>query len=146
MRTLIIGYGNPLRGDDGLGWRVAEELARTPAFSEAKIILRHQLTPDLAEDVSQADRVLFIDAAQDIPPGEVKCQALSGDTPPIRLAHHYSPDQLLGLARALYGATIPGHLFRIGGENFGLSEHISPHIAGCLPRLIALIADAQLQA
>ena len=27
-RLLIIGYGNPLRGDDGLGWRAAEDLAR----------------------------------------------------------------------------------------------------------------------
>jgi hydrogenase maturation protease len=28
MKTLIIGLGNPILGDDGVGWRVAEEIAR----------------------------------------------------------------------------------------------------------------------
>ncbi|MBK7179706.1 MAG: hypothetical protein IPH82_21430 [Chloroflexi bacterium] len=27
MNSLLIGYGNPLRGDDGIGWRVVEEIA-----------------------------------------------------------------------------------------------------------------------
>jgi hydrogenase maturation protease len=27
MKTLIIGLGNPILGDDGVGWRVAEEVA-----------------------------------------------------------------------------------------------------------------------
>ena len=26
-RVLVIGYGNPLRGDDGLGWEIASGLA-----------------------------------------------------------------------------------------------------------------------
>ena len=26
-QILVIGYGNPLRGDDGVGWRVAEAAA-----------------------------------------------------------------------------------------------------------------------
>jgi len=28
-RVLILGYGNPLRSDDGLGWQVAVQLFRT---------------------------------------------------------------------------------------------------------------------
>jgi hydrogenase maturation protease len=31
MKTLVIGLGNPILGDDGVGWRVAEEIARITA-------------------------------------------------------------------------------------------------------------------
>ena len=31
MKTLVIGLGNPILGDDGVGWRVVEEIARKTA-------------------------------------------------------------------------------------------------------------------
>jgi hydrogenase maturation protease len=45
--TLLIGYGNPLRGDDGLGWQVADQVARD-ADKSIKVVATHQLTPELA--------------------------------------------------------------------------------------------------
>ncbi|HET6181813.1 MAG TPA: hypothetical protein VFE61_33145 [Candidatus Sulfotelmatobacter sp.] len=38
IRLLVIGFGNPLRSDDALGWHVAQELSRTvsvPAFKSS---------------------------------------------------------------------------------------------------------------
>jgi len=116
MRTLIIGYGNPLRGDDGLGWRVAEELATHPEFSEAEIVSRHQLTPEMAEHISHADRVLFIDATRDGTPGEITCQPVNGASIPTQFSHQYSPDELLALAHALYGARARGFVFTMCGR------------------------------
>lgn len=57
---LVIGIGNPLRGDDGVGWwlaRRAETLKLTP-----RVLRVQQLTPELAEELAGARRVLFIDA------------------------------------------------------------------------------------
>jgi hydrogenase maturation protease len=31
MKTLVIGLGNPILGDDGVGWRVAEEISKATA-------------------------------------------------------------------------------------------------------------------
>jgi hydrogenase maturation protease len=31
MKTLIVGLGNPILGDDGVGWRVADEIAKATA-------------------------------------------------------------------------------------------------------------------
>ena len=28
MKTLIVGLGNPILGDDGIGWKVAEEVCK----------------------------------------------------------------------------------------------------------------------
>ena len=65
-RALIIGYGNPLRGDDGLGWRAAEQLAEIIPQSEAEVIACHQLTPELAEPISRARLVIFIDMSLEL--------------------------------------------------------------------------------
>jgi Ni,Fe-hydrogenase maturation factor len=54
----------PLRTDDGLGWQVAVELFRTNTSPEVDVLPCHQLTPELAEAVSVAETVLFIDCAR----------------------------------------------------------------------------------
>jgi hydrogenase maturation protease len=73
-RVLIVGYGNPLRGDDGLGWHAAEALRA--ALPEAEILAVHQLTPELAEDASRAELVIFLDAAETGAPGEWRCREI----------------------------------------------------------------------
>ena len=48
--TLIIGYGNPLREDDGVGWQVADQLLKNSEGS-IKVLTAHTLAPtDLTED------------------------------------------------------------------------------------------------
>lgn len=58
---LIIGYGNTLRSDDGAGQRVAELVAEWQLPNVRSLPL-HQLTPELAENISQAKLVIFVDA------------------------------------------------------------------------------------
>jgi hydrogenase maturation protease len=72
-RVLIIGFGNPLRGDDGFGWHAAQRLCERLGSPDVQVIACHQLTPELAEDIGAAERVLFIDAARDLPSGEIRC-------------------------------------------------------------------------
>ena len=60
---LIIGYGNPLRGDDGVGWRVAEAAGTALPEGAATVLAVHQLTPELSAPISRAGRVVFVDAA-----------------------------------------------------------------------------------
>ena len=43
--VLVVGYGNPLRGDDGFGCHAAALLAADPRLEEARVLARHQLTP-----------------------------------------------------------------------------------------------------
>jgi len=57
--SLVIGIGNPLRGDDGIGWRLA---ALLPARAGLAVRCSQQLTPELAEELAAVERVLFLDA------------------------------------------------------------------------------------
>lgn len=70
-RPLIIGYGNTLREDDGIGWRAAELLQQKLRPGAADIVQCHQLVPELAAEVEAASVVIFLDAAVDQEPGAV---------------------------------------------------------------------------
>jgi len=70
-RTLIVGYGNPIRGDDALGWRAAERLRELVTDADVEILTLHQLAPELMEPLSQVDLAVFIDAAVGPEPGAV---------------------------------------------------------------------------
>jgi hypothetical protein len=59
--VLVIGVGNDLRGDDGAGRAVVEELARL-AVHGMHPVWSHQLVPELAEQISKAGMVIFVDA------------------------------------------------------------------------------------
>lgn len=132
-RVLVIGFGNPLRGDDGLGWVAAEHLLKQ---GEALDVLAvHQLTPELAEPVSRADLVIFIDARRDGTPGEVSSEAVLPE-PPAAFWHHVSPGILLGSAQALYGRSPEAVLFSIAGEEFGYREGLSSVVEAALPDLL----------
>jgi len=63
VRILIIGWGNPLRGDDGVGWRAAELLSGTLAGHDVAVRVSHQLMPELAEEISRSEFVVFIAAS-----------------------------------------------------------------------------------
>ena len=63
-RCLILGCGNTLRGDDGVGpWLCAWAERRLCSEPGVRVIARQQWTPELAEDVAAADAVVFIDCS-----------------------------------------------------------------------------------
>jgi hydrogenase maturation protease len=66
QNLLVIGYGNTLRGDDGVGPRVAEAVRalRLPGVST---LVCQMLTPEHAAPISLAQTVIFVDAAVDAP-------------------------------------------------------------------------------
>src|SRR5258708_21465848 len=99
-KTLVIGYGNELCGDDGLGWRVAQDLAARQFDGDVEIMALRQLNPELAEPISQADRVIFIDARMGREPGVVSCEPVAPRTLGINpWSHHRTPPAGLSGAR-----------------------------------------------
>ena len=74
--VLVIGYGNPLRGDDGIGRHAAELLAGDPPLDGAEVLTSHQLVPELAEDISRASLVVLIDASLQGEPGSLSVRRI----------------------------------------------------------------------
>ncbi len=107
MTRLVIGIGNPLRGDDGVGWHLAGTLAD---HSDLTVAMVHQLTPELAADLVDRNGVLFIDAwlaAAAEPAGAARPQLLpvaAASSRPTSSSHHLEPGALLALASLLFGS------------------------------------------
>ena len=122
MNTLVIGYGNPLRGDDGVGPQVVEQLA---AWSEEKLQTRavHQLTPELAAEISLVEEVWFVDAwVGGVTP---TVQQLTVTTALPVMDHGWQPEGLLQLAKTLYDAEPVAYHLLIPAQQFDYGENLS---------------------
>ena len=140
--TLVIGYGNPLRSDDGVGQVVAEAIAaRAHAGSGVSAIAAHQLLPEHAEAISGADRVIFVDAEAGGTPGEIRVRELAADTEgSAGLIHDFTPGTLLAYADLLYGHAPPAVLVTVSGFSFDHGEGLSAQMTAVLPAVIARTA------
>jgi hydrogenase maturation protease len=133
-RVLIIGYGNPLRADDGLGWQAADRLAAGLKDAPVEALAVHQLTPELGESIRDAGLVIFIDAAHEGQPGTWTCAPVQPDmTPCPSLAHHLTPGRLLAYAQALFDASPPALVISVTGASFGYGEKPSRRVEAVLP-------------
>ena len=123
---LVIGYGNELRGDDGVGPKVAAavEALQLPGV---RTLICQQLSPEHAEPVSQARVVVFVDAAVDTP-REVQFRKLEPAGSSQLLAHAADPRTMLALARDVFGQYPEAWWLTIPAENTGFSEELSPSV------------------
>jgi hydrogenase maturation protease len=136
-RVLIVAYGNPLRSDDGAGWVVADELHRRLASPEVEVVRLQQLLPEVAESVSRAETVIFVDASRDGDPGDIRCQPVAAPLAKVQFSHQLSPAEVLGLACQLYGTTPQSFCVTVAGESFEHGEELSQRVAARLPLLVA---------
>jgi hydrogenase maturation protease len=138
---LIIGYGNPLRGDDGIGWRVADQLAALTGDA-ATVLTVHQLTPELAEPISKADLVIFVDACYAGQPGSWTCETIRPDQEsPAAFTHYFGPANLLGYAKAIFDAKPSALLISVAGASFDCGDQLSPAVAGIIPEIVATVSQ-----
>lgn len=141
INTLVIGYGNPLRQDDGVGPAAAALVAGWNRPNVSGIAIAH-LAPELADQIAQADRVIFIDASLESAGGVPRLQPIGPReriTP--ALGHVCDPRTLLALAQALHDAAPDAWLLTVPAFAFGLGEGLSAQTRAALDQALALIAD-----
>jgi hydrogenase maturation protease len=120
---LLIGYGNTLRSDDGVGPKVVEKVAalKLPGIQTLSCDL---LTPELADPISRAETVVFIDAAIDAPQ-RVQLRPLAPAASSQIMAHAADPRTMLALARDIFGQAPKAWWLTIPVENIGIGEEFS---------------------
>jgi hydrogenase maturation protease len=139
--ALLIGIGNALRGDDGVGpllveeWR-EEATGREAAGGEAACAVVHQLTPELALAVAEARRVLFVDAWVNPYPSEPWIEPLrprrDGSADEAG-GHGWGPLAVVALAERLYGWRGEAALLRVPAYAFPHGTALSAGLRRCLP-------------
>jgi hydrogenase maturation protease len=141
-RPLVVGYGNPLRSDDGIGWRVARALEADPRLGDATVVAAQQLLPELALDLSEASLAVLIDACVGLPPGRVVTQRVvpAGFGRPA-WTHHLTPCALAGMALSLYGRAAPTFVVNVGIGTMEPGGRMTPAVEAAIPAIVDVVAD-----
>jgi hydrogenase maturation protease len=152
MKTLVIGLGNPILGDDGVGWRVAEEVAKkTMHRSEVEVDCASLGGLSLMERLTGATRVILIDAicTGKEPIGTVRQFPLS-DLPDLTAGHTASTHDTslhnaLNVGRSM-DIPLPEDeniiIVAIEAEKvYDFSQEFSPAVAAAVPQTIKAVMD-----
>ena len=148
VRCLILACGNTLREDDGVGpWIGAWAEARFRNDDRVRAISRHQWTPELAFDISEAGSVLFIDCAADSTPGLVRIVPVSLGRETSGLdTHHVGAATLLSLSNELYGSLPRSALqLTIGAGSLELRDGFSEAVISALSEACRMLEETVLQ-
>ena len=124
MKTLVLGYGNRSRTDDGVGWFVLERLQEL-GLPNVELHTSHQLDVDHAELISGFDDVIFVDAAIPQSPQLITRTVVQPCFRSHAVAHYLTPGDLLELAQTLFGRAPRGILFSIRGSDFNFGTTLS---------------------
>jgi hydrogenase maturation protease len=129
-----------LRSDDGFGWHASRLLAEELSGGDAEVITCHQLTPELAERLSQAKRAVFIDADAQGKPGEIHRRAVRPQVPASSsFTHSCTPAGLLASAQRLYGHRPPAVVITVSAQSFAFGDTLSPVVSAALPEVVGQV-------
>ena len=146
-QPLVIGYGNPLRGDDAVGHVAAEAIAADPRFAGVTVLTVHQLAPEIADDVASATRLVIVDARDDgSPAGTVHVAEVLAEAGEASLTHHVTAGSVLALAAALYGQAPRATVVTVAIADTDTRDgELTPLVAAAVPHVVDIVAGLVLE-
>lgn len=130
--TLVIGYGNPSRGDDALAPLLLEALGERLDWSgkDVELLTDFQLQIEHVLDLEGRRRVVFVDAAWR-GPEPFSFDVITAAADPAPMTHAMSPSTLLSVFRNHFGTAAPeSWLLAIRGYSFVLGDGLSDDARG----------------
>lgn len=151
MRAVVLGVGNLLLSDEGVGVRAIEKLARDYRLPpEVEVLDGGTSAMEMLDDLAHTDLLLIVDCVRTgAPPGSLV--RLVDDEVPVFLQLKMSPHQV-GLSDVLATLILtgesPGRIIVHGVEPTSLDTgmELTPVVAGLLPSLVSAIAEDLVQA
>lgn len=145
MRTLVAGFGNVLRGDDGFGVEVVRRLAEGPLPDGVEVMDVGTGGIRLAQELLDGyERLIIVDAMTDGgAPGTLYVRAVEGITDATEIDMHLAvPSRALTLAKAL--RSLPPEVYLIGCEPLDVEEltmELSPPVGVAVGAAVARVRE-----
>jgi len=139
-KILVIAYGNRDRQDDGAGWHIlaqaasqlglqAPELPGEWTESEdgsLRLLYLYQLLPELAEDLIDYGKIIFVDAHNSPELPNLVFEPVSPAWVHSAFTHHLSIGELLAITQTLFGRCPEAWMLSVRGYAFEFSQELSP--------------------
>jgi hydrogenase maturation protease len=145
LKTIIIGIGSLLRGDDAIGIRIAEALEREILPPEVKVVTTTAAGLALLDLLTGYERALIIDAIQTRrgKPGDVYRLGLDDLPTPLHsfTVHDVSLRSALDVGQKM-GLALPTNVVIIAIEVVDvtpLRESCTPEVEGAVPEAVRLV-------
>jgi hydrogenase maturation protease len=146
MRIVVLGVGNILLSDEGVGVHAVEKLRADYLLPpEVETIDGGTSGMEMLEDLANADHILIVDAVRSgRPPGTI--MKIVGDDVPVFFKTKLSPHQI-GLSDVLAALVLTGEqpggttLIGVEPESLETSLALTPTIAAQMPKLIGILAE-----
>jgi hydrogenase maturation protease len=144
--VLVIGIGNDLRGDDGVGIEVARRLQADPAAG-VDVFTEEGDVAALIEAWQGRDAVVVVDAMRSgAAPGTIRRLDASAEPLPMRLCrssstHAVGLGEAIELARAIERLPPRVVVYAVEGGRFDAGAALSADLAAVVPDLVAAVAS-----
>jgi hydrogenase maturation protease len=146
VKVVVLGVGNVLMSDEGVGVRTVEALERAFDFPEdVRLVDGGTSTHELLGDLEDIDHLIIVDAVDAaVEPGSL--MLVEGDAVPSAFTTKFSPHQvgisdLLATLRFLGRAPKHVELFGVQPSRIALDLEMSPLVAAVVPRLCGIVLD-----
>jgi hydrogenase maturation protease len=143
LRTLVIGYGNLDRSDDGVALWVVNALRRylgQEALAEERTgleglgksidsVFLTQLVSELTDVMSAYDSIIFVDAHVYENSPDLRCTQVLPSLQQSAFTHHVTPELLIALFQHLHRRELNAFVVSVRGHNFDFGPGLSPATA-----------------
>jgi hydrogenase maturation protease len=149
MRTLVLGIGNSILGDDGVGVRVAQAVASKIKDDSIDVMDVNVDGLNLFDFILGYDRLVVIDAivTEDGEIGEIyrlKPEQICSPSGSAISPHHYTLASTIEIGNRLFPREIPQDVvvFAINTEDASLiTEEMSPKVREAVPKAVNLVLE-----
>jgi len=153
-KIIILGFGNPDRGDDGVAWHVLAGIAKrfgqplayegiesglVNLSKDIHLWFNLQLIPEVAEELAAYQQAIFIDAHTAEIKEEIKISPIEPEFQNSPFTHHLTAASCLSLSKTLYGKYPKSILVSIRGYDFSFSHDLSQKTKGLAEKAIEMI-------
>jgi len=147
MKTLVLGLGNPILSDDGVGIRVAQEVGKK--LDDPQIIVAETSGAGLSllDSIAGYDKVIIIDAIQ-TKKGNAG-QIYRMETKDFSLTKHFSSPHQINLVTALelgkmLNLAMPQEItvFAVEAKDItSFSEKCTPEVEKAIPEVVKMVLE-----
>jgi len=155
LRSIILGFGNPDRGDDGVALFILDHLLSQKKHIKSNISetgfcnldknidlwFNLQLIPEVGEILANYQRAVFIDAHTNKIKENINISEIKPNYQNSPLTHHFSPTSCLSLAQELFGSAPQSILVSIRGYQFNFTHGLSKNTKKSAIKASELILD-----